>query len=106
MARKLVLLILGALLLLGLAFIATQGRTTFTPAAPAQLVTIDNSDGVGGTIDPINVWDDYTARTAVVAKAHGGDRVQLLRQSGNGVYVRTTSGVQGWVSAQFIKELK
>lgn len=77
------------------------------PAAPAgQYVTIDGRDVGGAIIDPINVWDNYTTRGAVVARLHHGDRVQMIGQSGDGVQIQTDAGVRGWLTNTFIRELK
>jgi hypothetical protein len=79
---------------------------TDVSSAPVEYGTINNSDGVGGTLDPINVWNDYHARTAVVARLHGGDWVQIIERSGRGVHIRTAAGVEGWLSTEFVNVSK
>jgi hypothetical protein len=69
-------------------------------------VTINGSDGVGGTIDPINVWSTYVPRGATVARLHPGAQVTMLRREGDGVLIRTSDGVEGWVTYWFINGLK
>lgn len=103
----LVLVIAGGLFAfaqLGAPAAAPSAATSAPAAAPAKVVTMNGDDGAGGTIDPINVWDDYTARTQVVAKVHPGERVTLISRSGKGVQIETSTGVRGWVSASFINE--
>ena len=71
-------------------------------------VTIDAHDPQSGLlIDPVNVWKDYTNRSAGVAgRTHDGAAVQLVQRVGDGVEVVLPDGTQGWVSVGFIKELR
>ena len=75
-------------------------------SSAGQAVTIDGRDTSGAMIDPINVWDNYQTRGAVVARLHHGDTVTMLSRNGNGVQIQTSSGVRGWLTYSFIKELK
>lgn len=101
--------IVGGLLALFvvIGLISALGGRGAAPAAPAgKYVTIDGRDVGGAIIDPINVWDNYTTRGAVVARLHHGDRVQMIGQSGDGVQIQTDAGVRGWLTNTFIRELK
>lgn len=71
-------------------------------------VTIDGYEKDAGLIvDPVNVWKSYSSRTSGVSgTVSHGDHVKLLDRSGDGVLIESSSGVRGWVSYQFIKELK
>lgn len=56
-------------------------------------------------IDPINVFLDYENRNLGLAgKVNHGEKVTILENSGNGVKIKTSSGVTGWVSSWFVKE--
>jgi hypothetical protein len=79
---------------------------TQTVPTMAEPVTINGSDGVGGTIDPINVSATYNPRGATVAQLHPGTKVTMLRREGDGVLIRTSDGVEGWVTYWFINGLK
>jgi hypothetical protein len=79
---------------------------SITDAETRRPVTMDGSDGRGGLVDPIDVWDDQQARTKVVAQVHDGDTVTLLLQRGDVVRIQTSTGVEGWVAQRFIKELR
>ena len=77
------------------------------PSTPARIVTMSGYDQASGTtIDPINVWDDYQTRAHVVATVRNGEKVTLIRRSGDGVQIETASGARGWVTYWFIKELQ
>lgn len=59
----------------------------------------------GSIIDPINIFKDYDNRNAGInGKASHGESVTILEKSGNGVKIKTSSGVTGWVSSWFVKE--
>lgn len=79
-------------------------RAQVSPAG--QYVTIDGRDSSDAIIDPINVWDDYQIRGAVVARLPHGARVKMLRRDGSGIQIETENGVRGWVTDSFIRELK
>jgi hypothetical protein len=107
------LLIGGAVLLFGLMGLGLwlfrpyiPGANKPPPSNARQTVTINASDGTGGTIDPINVWATYTPRGRTVARVHGGDTVTMLRRDGDGVLIETSDGTQGWVTYWFINGLK
>jgi len=99
----------GVLLLLFVAGVNMSGGAS-APAATnstaVRYVTIDGSDGVGGVIDPLNLWNDYDTRAAVVGHVRPNEQVQLVETRGDGVLVQTSVGVRGWISRQFIKELE
>jgi len=94
-----------ALFLLVVFLFGSQSNSA-APPATAQLVTIDGSDSAGGaTIDPVNVFDRPSlGRT--VGTVRSGARVALLSRDGNAVLIRAADGVQGYVSVDFIKELR
>ena len=75
---------------------------------PAKWVTMDGYDASAGlTIREINLWRNYEKReNGISGHAAHGERVKLIRRSGNGVLVETASGQRGWVTYYFIKELK
>jgi PBP1b-binding outer membrane lipoprotein LpoB len=75
-----------------------------TPAG--RDVTIDARDESGQVIDPVNVWDNYQTRGAVVARVHHGDHVTLISRNGNGAEIVTSNGARGWLTYTFIRELK
>src|SRR5215207_3359903 len=82
-----------------------------TPAAApvptaVRIVTIEGSDGMGGTIDPVNVWDNYETRGVVVARLRSGDKVTLIERDGKGVRIETADGTRGWVTESFIREFQ
>lgn len=54
-------------------------------------------------ISPINVWDNYQTRGAVVVHVRTGDRVQVLAEQGEGAFIETYNGTRGWVSRAFLK---
>lgn len=68
--------------------------------------TISGYDSATGSIiDPINIFKDYENRDAGISgKARDGESVTILEKSGNGVKIKTSSGVTGWVSSWFVKE--
>ena len=77
------------------------------PAAPEakREVTINGRDG-GMVIPQINVWDNYQTRSRIVATVHHGDKVFLIKQAGRGVLIETSSGQRGWLTKDFIDELR
>jgi SH3-like domain-containing protein len=70
------------------------------------IVTISGDDGIGGSIDLVNVWNDYQSRSRIVARLHPGDKVTLIRRDGKGAQIETAAGTRGWVTDFFIKELQ
>ncbi len=68
--------------------------------------TINGYDSATGSIiDPINVFKDYENRDlGISGKAKHGEKVTILEKSGNGVRIKTSSDVTGWVSSWFVKE--
>lgn len=59
----------------------------------------------GSIINPINVFKDYENRNlGISGKASHGEKVTILETSGNGVKIKTASGITGWVSNWFVKE--
>ncbi len=68
--------------------------------------TINGYDSATGSIiDPINVFNDYENRNlGISGKAKHGEKVTILEKSGNGVRIKTGSGVTGWISSWFVKE--
>jgi hypothetical protein len=76
--------------------------------ATTRQVTIDGYDSEAGVIvDRVNLWKSYKDRTKGIAGAVShGDRVKMLEQSGDGVLIESRTGVRGWVTYFFIKELK
>lgn len=77
------------------------------PAVTGRSVTMDGFDPATGTIiAPINIWKNYTDRTqGVVGTVLHGQYVTMIRQEGDGVLIQTPTGIRGWVSKSFIKEL-
>ena len=68
-------------------------------------VTMNGYDPVTKTIiSPINLWKNYQTR-AYAGKVSHGEKITLIRREGDAVLVETSSGVQGWVTYWFIKEL-
>jgi len=67
--------------------------------------TINAKDEYGDPLPGgvVNVWDDYETRGRVVARCKDGERVTVLRRSGNGVQIRTSGGATGWVSEWFLR---
>lgn len=80
-----------------------QGRAT---TAPARSVSISGLDESGQMIDPINVWNDYKTRGAIVARVHHGETVTLIGRDGDGAQIETANGVRGWLTYTFIKDLR
>lgn len=71
---------------------------------PAVTVTINGYDAASGvTLDPINLWQTYAPRGPKVGQVRHGERVTLLREMDGGALIRTSQGVQGWLSVQFIR---
>lgn len=77
------------------------------PEVATTTVTLDGYDS-GELVTPvINLWKDYDNRAAGVAgKAKHGQKVEMIERKGDGVLIETDSGVKGWVTYYFIKELK
>lgn len=100
--------VLAIVLILGAAaYFTPKASPPITSSAPAGTpATISGSDGTGGTIDEINVWASYSPRGAVVARLRPGTQVTMLRRDGDGVLIRTSDGVEGWVTYWFIVGLK
>ena len=73
-----------------------------------QFVTINGFDrSTGDIVKEINIWDDYSTRSQVVAKVKHGEKVELIRIDGKGALIQTQNGEKGWITAKyFIKELK
>jgi hypothetical protein len=109
-------LVLAIIIICGLLYAVTRsGNSDRTPAhivstsAPAQYVHLDGYDPGTGNVEVrnINLWDDYNTRVGVAGVGHHGDRVKLIRRSGDGCLVQLSSGVQGWVTCEyFVKEYK
>ena len=79
------------------------------PEKPATTpVTLDGYDSASvTTIQEIRLWKDYDNRAAGVAgTARHGQKVEMIERKGDGVLIETSSGVTGWVTYYFIKELK
>jgi hypothetical protein len=74
--------------------------------ARARVVTVDGTDATGALVDPINVWSRYAPRGRVVGQVRHGERVTLLRQEGAGALIRTAQGLEGWIGAAFVRELR
>lgn len=85
-----------------------EGTSGPTPGATRWMVTLDGEDtNAGLVIQEINLWKDYNDRAKGIAgKGRHGEEVELVRRAGDGVLVRTGSGVEGWVTYYFIRELK
>ena len=77
-------------------------------ATPATWLTLDGKEADGTlAVQSINVWKDYDNRGAGIADTgQHGQRVKLIRRSGDGVKIELPNGVQGWVTYYFIKEYK
>lgn len=71
----------------------------------AEIASINARDETGELLPGglVNIWDDYQSRGRVVARCKDGERVTVLRRSGNGVQIKTSDGVTGWVSDWFLK---
>lgn len=78
---------------------ATSSRTSTT-------LTLDGYEDGELVVPVINLWDNYQTRAKVVGKGQHGEKVRLVRRSGNGVLIRLADGTQGWVTYWFIKEYK
>ena len=86
-----------------------SGEAAKEPAEPETTpVTLDGYDAEAKiTVHEINLWKEYENRAAGVAgTAKHGQQVQMIERKGDGVLVETDSGVKGWVTYYFIKELK
>lgn len=70
-----------------------------------EVATINARDETGDPLPGgvVNVWNDYQTRSRVVARLRDGERVTVLRRSGDGVQIRTNGGVTGWVSKWFLR---
>lgn len=69
--------------------------------------TIDGyADVAQELIDPVNVWDNYKTRTAIVARVRHGERVGIVRREGDGVLIETSNGVRGWLTYTFLRDIK
>ena len=68
--------------------------------------TINGYDSATGSIiDPINVFKDHENRNlGISGKVRHGEKITILEKSGNGVRIKTSSDVTGWVSSWFVKE--
>lgn len=71
-------------------------------------LTIDGYDNEAkAMITSINLWNDYNNRLAGISTTiKNGEKVSLIRRDGNAVFVKTMNGKKGWISTDFIKELK
>jgi hypothetical protein len=77
------------------------------PVEEVQWVTLDGTENGQVMVRTINLWKDYNNRSrGTVGSARHGERVKLIRESGEGVLVETSSGTRGWVTYYFVKELK
>jgi ABC-type Fe3+-hydroxamate transport system substrate-binding protein len=87
---------------------AAPTATSVPTSTPATYLTLDGYDKDAGIIvTPINLWKDYNDRSAgIAAKGQHGERVKLIRRSGDGVQIELQSGEKGWVTYYFIKEYK
>ena len=95
---------LGLLIVLALTALSGCGQTA--PPANAQVVTMDGSDpATGQTIDPINVFDRLPGGRRVGTVRHGA-RVTLIAREGEIAHIQTPDGIDGYVAADFIKELR
>jgi hypothetical protein len=83
---------------------ATPSRSTPTP----WYVTLDGYDKAAGiTVQTINVWKDYNDRNAgTVGTGRHGEKVEVVRRSGDGVQIELSNGKRGWVTYYFIREFK
>lgn len=99
-------LLIGAVLagLVVLWFLAQSNAPTNVPRPPPSPTEIPRFGTINARNGTVDMWNDYTTRTAAVAKLHGGDRVRIIRRSGTGVLVETDAGQTGWVSSGFIDE--
>jgi SH3-like domain-containing protein len=86
-----------------LSLLTSCGPTAAAPIATPVLRTVTIAQTDAGTV---NVWDNYQTRKTVVARVQPGVKVQLVRQEGRGVLIRTSGGVEGWVTDHFIAELR
>lgn len=102
-------------IIIGVLALFAAGYALMNPAQPApagapavrQMVTIDGTDPTTGSdISPINLWDNYQTRGAVTGRVMTGERVALIRRDGPAALIEKTSGVQGWLTATFVKELR
>jgi hypothetical protein len=77
-------------------------------AKPLQIVTISARDPTSGQVlDAVRVWKHYLNRSAgVVGSVHDGDRVGLVRQVEGAALIQLADGTQGWVSIDYIRELR
>lgn len=107
-SNKTLLIVAGVVIVLvACALLFGQGSLRSAPVTVTRQVTISGRDEQGGLIDPVNVWKDYTNRNLGAAgQAHDGDSVGFIQQQGNGVQIKLANGTVGWVSRDFIKELK
>jgi hypothetical protein len=75
---------------------------------PGQLLTLDGLDaGTGLLVLRILLRKEPTgAAAAIVATSSHGELVRFVQREAENVLVETKDGRRGWVSTQFIKELK
>lgn len=84
----------------------SSSRSPSRSASPtAEVASINARDETGELLPGglVNVWDDYQSRSRVVARCKDGERVTVLRRSGDGVQIKTSGGVTGWVSDWFLE---
>ncbi len=51
----------------------------------------------------VNVWKKYQTRE-FTGKANHGEKVTIIKKSGNGRKIRTSSGLEGWVTYWLLEE--
>ena len=103
--KKTVLVVFVVLVGLGLCRLCAPSASRSIPTPSLMYATVSARDERGQLLPGgvVNVWDNYQTRSRVVARCTDGERVQILERSGDGVKIRTSSGVSGWVSYWFLR---
>jgi uncharacterized protein YgiM (DUF1202 family) len=80
--------------------VPTQGPSTqvagFKQTSPYQVVVV--------TADALKVHAAPALRARVLTQVHRGDRLRVLRNGGEWIYIMARGGLRGWVSAQWVHQ--